>query len=122
MKEEFSFLFEAIDQKLADPAKKSETGEPTLESSSNVNPEADSDEIGEGLMETDDEEDIESETNEDRLFIGDDVEDQGASFYQAVDREREELQEDEDSGEENVENRAEDNSPEPKKKKGQPLK
>lgn len=52
LKEEFSSLFEAIDQKLADLKQKSETSEPTLESR---------EEEGEDLMETDDEEDIESE-------------------------------------------------------------
>ena len=61
MNEEFSSLFEAIDQKLADLKQKSETSEPTSESSTDVRPQEDREEEGEDLMETDDEEDIESE-------------------------------------------------------------
>ena len=45
-------------------------------------------------MDTDDEEDeIESENEEDRAFIDDDVEEQGASFYRALDREHEDKSE-----------------------------
>lgn len=47
----------------------------------------DSDDEGEDLIDKDEEEeDIESETEEDRAFIGDDVEEKGASFYRTLDR------------------------------------
>ena len=38
-------------------------------------------------------EDIESETEEDRAFIDNDVEEKGASFYRALDREQEDQSE-----------------------------
>ena len=70
-------------------------------------------------METDDEEeDIESETEEDRAFVDDEVE-QGPSFYRALDQEREECS---DDGEQYEDNGREVNSPQPKKKKDHPLK
>ena len=60
MKQEFSFLFEAIDQKLKEIKQKSE--QQTGESGTDVSIQEDSDDEGEDLMETDDEEeDIESE-------------------------------------------------------------
>ena len=82
----------------------------------------DSDDEGEDLMDTDDEEeeDIESETEEDRAFLDDKVEsEQGASFYRALDRERENQSENDHECEFH---RPEDNSPEPKEKKVHPLK
>ncbi|CAH3180090.1 unnamed protein product, partial [Porites lobata] len=81
MKQEFSFLFEAIDQKLEEIKQKSE--KQTGESGTDVSVQEDSDDEGEDLMETDDEEEnIESETEEDRAFLDDEVEsEQGASFY-----------------------------------------
>ena len=64
LREELNFLHEAIDQKL------------------------------EELMDTDhEEEDIESETEEDRAFIDDDAGEQAASFYWALDRENEDQSE-----------------------------
>ena len=71
-------------------------------------------------MDTDDEEEeIESETEEDRVFIDDDVEEQGASFYRALDLENEDQSENE---QECAYDRPEDNSLEPKEKKVHPLK
>ena len=71
-------------------------------------------------MDTDDEEEeIESETEEDRAFIDDDVEEQGASFYRALDRQHEDQSENDHECEYH---RPEDNSPEPKEKKVHPLK
>lgn len=61
----------------------------------------------------------ESETEEDRAFLDDEVEDQGPSFYRALDREREECC---DDGQEYEENKQETCSTEPKKKKDHPLK
>ena len=66
----------------------------------------------------DEEEEIESETEEDRVFIDDDVEEQGASFYRALDREQEDQSE---NDHECAYDKPEDNSPEPKKKKVHPL-
>ncbi|CAH3160600.1 unnamed protein product [Porites lobata] len=118
MKQEFSFLFEAIDQKLEEIKQKSE--QQTGESGTDVSVQEDSDDEGEDLMETDDEEeDIESETEEDRAFLDDEVEsEQGASFYRALDRERENQSDDE----EYVDDKPEANHPEPQKKKVHPLK
>ena len=90
LREEFNFLHEAIDQKL------------------------------EELMDTDhEEEDIESETEEDRAFIDDDAEEQAASFYRTLDRENEDQSK---NDHECVYDKPEDNRPEPKKKKVHPLK
>ena len=118
MKQEFSFLFEAIDQKLEEIKQKSE--QQSGESGTNVSVQEDSNDEGEDLMETDDEEeDIESETEEDRAFLDDEVEsEQGASFYRALDRERENQSDDE----EYVDDKPEANHPEPQKKKVHPLK
>ena len=70
-------------------------------------------------MDTDDEEEeIESETEEDRVFIDDDVEEQGSSFYRALDREHEDQSE---NDHECAYDRPVDNSPEPKEKKVHPL-
>ena len=70
-------------------------------------------------MDTDDEEEeIESETEEDRVFIDDDLEEQGASFYRALNREQEDQSE---NDHECAYDKPEDNSPEPKKKKVYPL-
>ena len=66
----------------------------------------------------DEEEEIESETEEDRVFIDDDVEEQGASFYRALDREQEDQSE---NDHECAYDKPEDNSAEPKKKKVHPL-
>ena len=117
LRKEFNFLFEAIDQKLQDLQLKSEAGDPsnTVE---NLTQE-DSDDEGEDLTDTDDEEeDIESETEEDRVFIDDDVEEQGASFYRALDREHEDQSE---NDHECAYDKPEDNIPEPKEKKVHPL-
>ena len=118
MKQEFSFLFEAIDQKLEEIKQKSE--QQTGESGTDVSVQEDSDDEREDLMETDDEEeDIESETEEDRAFLDDEVEsEQGASFYRALDRERENQSDDE----EYVDDKPEANHPESQKKKVHPLK
>ena len=92
LRKEFNFLFEAIDQRLQDLQQKSEAGDPLKTNTvENLTPE-DSDDEGEYLMDTDNEEegDIESETEDDHAFIDDDGEEQGDSFYGAFDREREE--------------------------------
>ena len=80
----------------------------------------DSDDEGEHLMDTDNEEegDIESETEDDHAFIDDDGEEQGDSFYGAFDREREEQSE---NDRECAYDEPEDNSPQPKKKNVHPL-
>ena len=82
MKEEFSVLFEAIDQKLQEIKQRSNdpSGDNTLDINNGAH--EDSDDEGEDLMDTDDEdEDIESETEEDREFLDDEeIEEQGASF------------------------------------------
>ena len=117
LRKEFNFLFEAIDQKLQDLQKKSESCEPSRD---NKLEDSTQDDEGEDLMDTDDEkEEIESETEEDRAFIDDDVEEQGASFYRALDREHEDQSENDHECEYH---RPEDNSPEPKEKKVHPLK
>ena len=112
MKQEFSFLFEAIDQKLEEIKQKSE--QQTGESGTDVSVQEDSDDEGEDLTETDDEEeDIESETEEDRAFLDDEVEsEQGATFFRTLDRERENQSDDE----EYVDDKPEENHPEPQKK------
>ena len=120
LKKEFNFLFEAIDQKLQDLQQKSESCELSRHNKLEDSTQEDSDDEGEDLMDTDDEEEeIESETEEDRAFIDDDVEEQGASFYRALDREHEDQSE---NDHECVYHRPEDNSPEPKEKKVHPLK
>ena len=120
LRKEFHFLFEAIDQKLQDLEQKSEAGDPSKTNTVENLTQEDSDDEGD-LMDTDDEEeeDIESETEEDRAFIDDDVEEQGGSFYRALDREQEDQSENDHECEYD---RPEDNSPEPKKKKVHPLK
>ncbi|KAJ7371340.1 hypothetical protein OS493_026440 [Desmophyllum pertusum] len=120
MKKEFLFLFGAIYEKLEETKQRSEIQEPTAVSNTDVNIQEDSDSEGEDLMETDDEEEeIQSETEEDRTFLDDEVEEQGPSFYRALDHEREELSDDD---QEYVDDKPEVNSPEPKKKKDHPLK
>ena len=120
MKQEFNFLFEAIDQKLQDLQQKSESCEPSRDKTVEDSTQEDSHDEGEDLMDTDDEEEeIESETEEDRVFIDDDVEEQGASFYRALDREHEDQSENDHECEYH---RPEDNSPEPKERKVHPLK
>ncbi|CAH3175433.1 unnamed protein product [Porites evermanni] len=116
LRKEFNFLFEAIDQKLQDLQQKSEAGDPSKTNAVEDLTQEDSDDEGEDLMDTDneEEEEIESETEEDRVFIDDDVEEQGASFYRALDREQEDQSENDHECEYD---RPEDNSPEPKKKK-----
>ena len=71
-------------------------------------------------MDTDNEEDedIESETEDDHAFIDDDGEEKGDSFYGAFDREREEQSE---NDHECAYDKPEDNSPEPRKKNVHPL-
>ena len=64
LKEEFSFLFEAIDQKLEETKSRYEIGEPNTVSNTNVSTQEDSEDKGEDLMETDEEKDIESEDRE----------------------------------------------------------
>ena len=61
-------------------------------------------------MDTDDEDDdIESETEEDRAFLDDEeIEEQGVSFYRALDREREDRSDDDQR---NVHEKPEDHSP-----------
>ena len=67
LRKEFNFLFEAIDQK-----KKSEAGDPSKTNTIENLTQEDSDDEGEYLMDTDDEEqEIESETEKDRAFIDD---------------------------------------------------
>ena len=118
LRKEFNFLFEAIDKKLQDLQQNSE--QQSGESGTDVSVQEDSDDEGEDLMDADDEEEeIESETEEDRAFIDDDVEEQGASFYRALDREHEDQSENDHKCEYH---RPEDNSPEPKEKKVHPLK
>ncbi|KAL9961202.1 hypothetical protein ACROYT_G030103 [Oculina patagonica] len=115
VREEFSSVFDAIDQKLEEIKQLSD--QPTSES----NIQEGSDDEGEDLMETDvdEDEEIEAETEEDRAFLDDEVEEeQGPSFYRALDRERE----DEDSDEDYVEHKPEVTSTEPTKKKEHPLK
>ena len=83
MKIEFSFLFDAINEKLEKNAREQTKRNDCAE-------EEDSDDEGEDIMETDnEEEDIESETEEDRAFLDDEVEEQGPSFYRALDNRRE---------------------------------
>ena len=99
MKEEFSFIFEAINQKLqgvkqrfSDPF-----GDNTLGfNNDDFGTHKDSDDEGEDLMDTDDEdEDIESETEEDREFLdGEEIEEQGVSFYRALDHQHEDKSDD----------------------------
>ena len=76
---------------------------------------------GEDLIDTDDEdEDVESETEEDRAFPDDEeIKEQGVSFQRALDREREN-QSDDDRG--NVDEKPEDHSPQTKTTKEHPLK
>ena len=115
LRKEFNFLFEAIDQKLQDLQQKSEASDPSKSNTVENLTQEDSDDEGEDLMDTDDEqEEIESETEEDRAFIDHDVEEQGASLYRALDREHEDQSENDHECEYH---RPEDNSPEPKGKK-----
>jgi len=62
LKEEFSFLFEAIDQE--ETKSRYEIGEPNTVSYTNVSTQEDSEDKGEDLMETGEEKDIESEDRE----------------------------------------------------------
>ena len=105
-----------IDQKLQDLEQKSEAGDLSKTNTVENLTQEDSDDEGEDLMDTDyeEEEEIESETEEDRGFIDDDVEEQGASFYRALDRKNEDQSENDHEWEYH---RPEDNSPEPKGKK-----
>lgn len=113
MRQECNFVFEAIDQKLEDLKQTSETGETSKDTT--VEDEA------EDLMETDDEEhETDSETEEDRAFIDDDVDEQGVAFYRAFDRERQE-QKNHDHYH-YVEDRRDINCPETQKEKVRPLK
>ena len=117
LKEEFLFLFEAIDEKLEQL--KQTVPRPTTESNIDLGAQEDSGDEGEDLLETDEEEeDIESETKEDRAFLDDEVEEQGPSFYRALDREREEQSDDD---QEYIDDKPV-NNPEPKNKKDHPLK
>ena len=115
LRKEFNFLFEAIDQKLQDLQQKSEAGDPSKTNTVENLTQEDSDDKGEDLIDTDseEEEEIESETEEDRVFIDNDAEEQGASFYRALDREHKNLSENDHECEYD---RPGDNSPEPKKK------
>ena len=119
MKQKCHFLFEAIDQKLEDLPQKSEIGEPFRDNTIGDSIQGDSDDGEEDLMDKDgEEEDMESETEEDRKFIDDDVVEQGASFYRALDREHVDQSE---NDHECTSDKPEDNSPEPKKKNIPPL-
>ena len=111
MKQEFDFLFQSIDEKLG------ETSTTLYEEKHRVY--EISDEEGEDIMETDSEEELESETEEDREFLDDDeeVEEQGPSFYRALDRERERHSDDDDDSVQR-----EDSTQEHMKKKVNPLK
>ena len=62
-------FFEAIDQKLKDLRQKSEAIDPSKTNTVEKLNQEDSDDEGEDLMDTDNKEDIESETEEDRAFI-----------------------------------------------------
>ena len=75
-------FFEAIDQKLKDLRQKSEAIDPSKTNTVEKLNQEDSDDEGEDLMDTDNKEDIESETEEDRAFID-----------RVLDREREEQSE-----------------------------
>ncbi|KAL9984700.1 hypothetical protein ACROYT_G007026 [Oculina patagonica] len=109
----FSSVFDAIDQKLEEI--KQQSDQSTRES----NIQEGSDDKAD-LMETDDDEDEEIESEkEDQAFLDNEVEEeQGPSFYRALDRERE----DEDSNEDYVQHKPEVTSTEPTKKKEHPLK
>ena len=112
MKQEFDFLFQSIDEKLG------ETSTTLYEEKHRVY--EISDEEGEDIMETDsEEEELESETEEDREFLDDDeeVEEQGPSFYRALDRQRERHSDDDDDSVQR-----EDSTQEHTKKKVNPLK
>ena len=124
LKEEFSFLFEAIDQKLQEIKQRSNgpSGDKTLViTNDNFGTHEDVDDVGEDLMDTDDEdEDIEAETEEDRAFLDDEkIEGQGALFYRALDHQRKDKCDD-DPG--NVNEKPEDHSAQTKKTKEHPLK
>ena len=116
LRKEFNFLFEAIDRKRQDLQLKSEAGDPSKTNTVENLTQEDSDDEEEDLMDTDneEEEDIESETEEDRVFIDDDEEEQDASFYRALDREHKDQSE---NDHECAYDRPEDNSPELKVKK-----
>ena len=92
------------------------TSAPTRQKDRGGNVQEDSDDEGEDLMDTDDEiEDSDSETEEDRVFINDEVEgEQGLSFYRALVRERE-MQINNDQ--EDVDDGIEVKSPDPMKKR-----
>ena len=76
MKQEFASLFKAIDDRLEKREKESRVDE------------EDRDDEGEDIVDTDGEEElIESENEEDRAFLNEEVEDeQGPSFYRALDQ------------------------------------
>ena len=118
MKQEFNFLLEAIDQKLQDLQQKSESCEPSRDKTIEDSTQEDSNDEGDLMDTEDEEEEIESETEDDRVFTDHDVEERGASFYRAVDREQEDHSE---NDHECAYDKPEDNSPEPKKKKVHPL-
>ena len=124
MKEEFSFLFEAIDEKLQEIKQRS--SDPSAGNTLDINNDdfgarEDNDDEGEDLNDTDDEdEDIESVTEEYLAFLDDeDIEEQGVSFYRALDREREDRSDDDQR---NVHEKPEDHSPQTKKTKEHPPK
>ena len=80
LKQDFATLFEEIDEKLG----------PDDQNEKHISEEEDSDDEGEDLMNTEDkEEEIESETEEDRAFLDDEeLEEEGPSCYQAYNMER----------------------------------
>ena len=94
MKQEFASLFRAIDDRLEKREKESRVDE------------EDSDDEGEDIVDTDGEEElIESENEEDRAFLNDEVEDeQGPSFYRALDQKHRRMT-DEDCKEEDSTNK-----------------
>jgi len=96
--ESYRLLLGEFEQVFADiDAKIDESGNPEIDEVVNLlvdmlesqEPTADDDDCGIDVMNSDDEEQIESENEEDRAFLDDesDVEEQGVNFYRALDRE-----------------------------------
>ena len=121
-KQEFDFLFQSIDERLGETRKQDTPPRSTIVSEERHRIYENSDEEGEDVMEIDseEEEELESETEEDGAFLDDDEEveeEQGPSFYRALDRQRERhIDDDEDSVQ------REDSTQEHTKKKVNPLK
>ena len=121
MKQEFDFLFQSIDEKLEETRQQDTPPRSTILYEERRRVYENSDKEGEDIMESDsEEEELESETEEDRAFLDDDeeVEEQGPSFYRALDRERGRQSDDYDD---DINQRA-DSTQEHTKKKVKPLK